>query len=55
MMGRREKLRGGEADAVPPRIRRWFGPPAGVARYWKTRVNRRARRNSKRELVVGLE
>lgn len=51
MMGHREVQKcGGEVDAVCRRARRLYGPVAGVLRYWKRQLSRRARRDQRREL-----
>lgn len=37
---------GGEMDATSRNCRRLYRPTAGVCRYWKNKINRRARRKS---------
>lgn len=42
-------INGGESDVIRKNCRRLYRPVAGVCRYWKNLINRRARRKGKKE------
>lgn len=46
-MNREPTINGGERDAVSRYCRRLYDPPAGVRRYWRQKMNRRARRRQR--------
>ncbi len=54
MMGHREKLKGGdEWDVVSPRARKilCYTSHAGICKAIKKKMNRRARKNARREIT----